>query len=73
MMPKMDGVTAARELRSVAPELCIIMMTGYNEAEVVAAIEPGLVNSILYKPFSVEQLREELRKCLDPSSVTELT
>ena len=70
MMPKMDGVTAARDLRSIAPELCIIMMTGYNETEIVAAIEPGLMNSILYKPFTVEQLREELRKCLEPKSVT---
>jgi len=73
MMPKMDGVTAAQELRSAAPELCIIMMTGYNETEVVATIEPGLMNSILYKPFTVEQLREELRKCLEPKSVTEPT
>ena len=73
MMPKMDGVTAAHELRSAAPDLCIIMMTGYNEAEVVAAIEPGLMNSILYKPFTVEQLREELRRCLEPKSVTEPT
>jgi len=66
MMPKIDGITAARELRRLAPDLCIIIMTGYNETEVVKTIEPGLVNSILFKPFSIEQLRDELRKCLAP-------
>ena len=65
MMPKMDGIAAARELRSMVPDLCIIMMTGYNEQEAIAAIDPDLVNSALLKPFAIEQLREELRKCLE--------
>lgn len=65
VMPKMDGITTARELRAMSPDLCVIIMTGYNETDVVNTIDPGLVSSILFKPFTVEQLHDGLRNCLE--------
>ena len=47
-MPKMDGITAVREIRRRNPDAKIIMLTTYNEKKYVqGAIEEGAVGYIL--------------------------
>lgn len=55
-MPRIDGWTTLRRLRSIHPQIPAVMMTGYsNEAratELVARYQVGL----LYKPFEASEL-----------------
>jgi CheY-like chemotaxis protein len=54
LMPGMNGVDTLRELKAVAPQARMVMMTGYAVAGLVTeAIKAG-VDGVLYKPFNVE-------------------
>jgi CheY-like chemotaxis protein len=54
LMPGMNGVDTLRELKAVAPQARMVMMTGYAVAGLVTeAIKAG-VDGVLYKPFDVE-------------------
>jgi signal transduction histidine kinase/ActR/RegA family two-component response regulator/HAMP domain-containing protein len=57
MMPNMDGVTAFTELRKIAPDVPVVLCSGYSSREAeqrFAADRPG---AFLQKPFSIEALR----------------
>ncbi len=60
-MPHMDGEQAFRELRRIAPEVRIIMTSGYNEQEVSQKFLGKGMSGFLQKPFRVSVLREALR------------
>ncbi len=58
MMPGMNGDALAHELRTIRPELPVIMMSGYVEGpEVLREFEGG---RFLKKPFQLEQLQGAL-------------
>jgi len=59
-MPKMDGITFAKKVRTLHPTLPIIFMTGYPVDEVQAGIL-GLENVILLqKPFPLKETLDKL-------------
>lgn len=55
-MPGIDGVTLARRLREGRPDLPILLMSGYADAEARASLE-GLDAAFLAKPFRLAELR----------------
>jgi len=57
-MPDMDGQTLARHLRSKAPELPIVLMTGHAESAVRG---DDLDVPLVLKPFDVARLAEVIR------------
>lgn len=67
-LPKVDGLTLLRHLRSATPDAKVIMMTAYGQvADAVSALKEGAYD-YLTKPFDVEELllqvshiRENLR------------
>jgi signal transduction histidine kinase len=62
-MPGMNGVEVALEARMQAPELPIILATGYADMEAVyRAIDP---KNVLRKPFQVDALESAVRAALD--------
>ncbi len=65
MLPKMNGVDLARQLRSSQPDLLVLYISG-NPADVLsgsAVLEPG--TEVLRKPFAVDTLAVRIRGMLD--------
>jgi PAS domain S-box-containing protein len=63
-MPKLDGVAAFEELRSLQPDLPVILMSGYNEQDAVARFAASGLAGFLQKPFSAEMLSAKIARAL---------
>ena len=63
-MPNMDGETAFREIAALRPGLPVVLMSGYNEGDAVAHFAGKGLAGFLQKPFTVEDLRKQLRAVL---------
>jgi CheY-like chemotaxis protein len=63
-MPKIDGIAAAQAIWMVDSSMPIVMMSGYNEAEGRSSPPTDRLGGFLHKPFTIDQLREMLRRTL---------
>jgi DNA-binding NtrC family response regulator len=63
VMPRCNGVELYEELARLAPELPVILMSGYATTDL---IQLGIAApcAILAKPFEAERLLDEVRRCL---------
>ena len=63
-MPRMDGLELASRLHRAAPDLPVVLLTAYEDAEVVkAALRMG-VRDFVEKPVDIERLLERLEELL---------
>ena len=61
-MPRVDGLTVAKEIKSLSPETKIAMLTGYNYFDYAQkAIRIGVEDYIL-KPVSKKEITEIIAK-----------
>jgi PAS domain S-box-containing protein len=65
MMPLLDGPGMLRGLRSFAPELKSIVITGLGEENRIAEAKAAGADLILNKPFTADQLLSDVRQLLD--------
>ncbi|MET0364274.1 MAG: response regulator, partial [Sphingobium sp.] len=63
VMPGLSGIDLARQLHIRAPELPVLLATGYSEQMVGEGASPFLV---LQKPYGVEALSAAIRTLLTP-------
>jgi DNA-binding NtrC family response regulator len=63
-MPRLDGEATLRELRSIDPEVRVILTSGYNEQEVAQRFFGQGLAGFLQKPYRLETLANELRRVL---------
>jgi CheY-like chemotaxis protein len=64
IMPGKSGAELARELKSLAPALKVLLITGYGDQIMLG--QPALASSrCLAKPFSAGLLAREVRQLLD--------
>lgn len=63
-MPYMDGPSMVRAMRRMDPNLKMIMMSGLMNENQRNEIETLGITSVLAKPFTAENLLEELKKML---------
>jgi DNA-binding NtrC family response regulator len=64
-MPGMDGVEVLREVKKIAPETTVIMMTAYaSVASSVQAMKEGAYDYIV-KPFDVQELTLLLKRIVE--------
>jgi signal transduction histidine kinase/ActR/RegA family two-component response regulator len=64
-MPKLAGDVLTRRLRSIRPDIPIILCTGYSERineEKAAALG---INALMLKPLSIDELTRTIRRILD--------
>jgi DNA-binding response OmpR family regulator len=71
MMPEMDGITLAKEIRKINPEVPIIFLTAKNQKEdIIEGFVTG-ADDYITKPFSMEELiyriEAVLRRTVNPS------
>lgn len=63
-LPDIDGITLAKELRTLRPDLCVVMVAASGEAEQVAeAIRAG-ATAWVSKDSSIDQLIDAVRAAL---------
>ena len=64
IMPKLDGLTLLRRLKSLNPGIAVILFTAHPSlADAVSAIKEGAAD-VLTKPIDFKRLRHELEELL---------
>jgi CheY-like chemotaxis protein len=68
-MPRLDGIGLIRALRGLAPDLPVVVMTGYAPAGGAEAFrKPGEGPVALFpKPLDMDAVLAELRRLLEPA------
>jgi two-component system response regulator PilR (NtrC family) len=64
-MPKLDGISALKRIKTVAPETIVIMITAYASADTaIKAMKEGAYDYIT-KPFKVEEIKLIIKNALE--------
>jgi two-component system OmpR family response regulator len=73
MMPEMDGLTLAREIRLTNPDMPIIFLTAKNQKDdIIEGFKSG-ADDYITKPFSMEELLYRIEAILRRSSSSGVT
>lgn len=64
-MPRMNGDQLFEEIHALRPDLPVILMSGYSEAEATAALGDRGLAGFLSKPCSMRAVREALVRVLE--------
>jgi len=64
-MPHLDGEQAFVHMRSIKPEIKVILMSGFNEQEAISRFAGKGLASFLQKPFQFSQVSNILQKSLE--------
>ena len=57
-MPGMDGWSLAATVKEKSPHIPVLMITGKDRGAVMSRIAGSGVDSVLFKPFCLEEIRE---------------
>lgn len=69
VMPRINGVELLRELSVTHPQLPVILMSGYANAD-LTGMGIAAPCGVLAKPFPPDRLVDEVRRCLKGSEPT---
>jgi PAS domain S-box-containing protein len=64
-MPRMDGEETLDALRRLGAEVPVVLMTGYSERHAAGRFAGKDVAGFLHKPYTLDELVNALRLCLD--------
>ncbi len=64
MMPEMDGITLAREMRRIKPEIPLIFLTAKSQKEDILEGFRSGADDYITKPFSMEELLYRIQAIL---------
>jgi len=59
-MPEMDGLTAAKAIRAISPDVKILTISGYDPSDEAFKIAQKITDGFLQKPFNLQQLKTTL-------------
>src|SRR5262249_26344733 len=59
-MPGLDGRGVAQQAKQIAPQVRVILLTGWGEEMIANGDQPEGVDRVVAKPVSMDQLREVL-------------
>lgn len=62
-MPVMDGISMAREMRTMKPEVCIIALTAHDDLQLPNDVA-DLFDTFIQKPISRYDLYEAIDGCI---------
>ena len=63
-MPAMDGLSLAGHIKTRSPNTPVILLTGADRETVMKKVEKGPVDSVLFKPFMLEDLQKTVQNAL---------
>jgi len=64
-MPGMDGWTLASHVKDKSPDTPVVLVTGEEKQGIVERLKDRCVDSVLFKPFRLEEIQEMVQKMLD--------
>ncbi|HXU82728.1 MAG TPA: response regulator [Polyangia bacterium] len=64
-MPRMDGAETLRRLRKIAPNLPVVIVSGFGADKDLETIRAIGVQAVVEKPFTVAELSEAVARALD--------
>ncbi|MEE4358101.1 MAG: response regulator [Desulfococcaceae bacterium] len=64
-MPHMDGLHLAKQIKSIRPDIPILLCTGYSERVNRETAEASGIKGFMLKPISKKDLAETVRRLLD--------
>lgn len=64
VMPGMDGVTVIKELRSIRPDIKVLLASGFSQQEVSERFKGLGLNGYLPKPYTLKDLTSVLTRVL---------
>ena len=67
-MPRVNGLQAAQQIRSVNPKLPVIMMSGFTKEDAGDSFRTAGFRHFLKKPFALQELKELLTTAAVPLS-----
>jgi YesN/AraC family two-component response regulator len=65
MMPKLRGTEVLRRLKKIAPEVKIVVLTGYSSKDIAIEALQGKADDYLEKPVAIEKLKETIDGLLE--------
>jgi two-component system cell cycle sensor histidine kinase/response regulator CckA len=65
VMPRMDGPTLVKELRTRRPDIRVIFISGYAEDAFRRRVDAGEEAHFLMKPFTLKQLATKVKEVLE--------
>lgn len=69
-MPRMNGEETFQELRSIDPEVQVVLSSGYTENEIETRFAGKGLSGFIQKPYTLATLRKMLRASIHPLPVT---
>ena len=63
-MPAMDGLSLAGHIKGRSPGTPVILLTGSDREDVLRKVERGPVDSVIFKPFKMEDLQRAVQGAL---------
>jgi signal transduction histidine kinase len=69
-MPKMGGFETLTEIRKFAPDLPVLIMSGFDESDSLEKLKALNVAGFIHKPFRMEHLEAKLGKILTLTKAT---
>jgi len=63
-LPDIDGLDLAKKIREIAPDLRLIMVSGYfyrDDPAIRKALEEGLISDFVSKPFQNQEILSALK------------
>lgn len=61
-MPNRNGLLLLHDIKTMCPEMPVILITGYVHYKAVLNMEAGSPDAFVEKPFTLDQLREAIDK-----------
>ena len=69
VMPRLDGIALALKASKDYPDLPVLLMTGYAAERQRAHNLDALIQDVISKPFTLEEIRGAVRKVLSSRQV----
>jgi two-component system, cell cycle sensor histidine kinase and response regulator CckA len=63
-MPRMNGLETLTALRTLSPDLSVILYSGHDEGQAMEGDHPDRPDAFLHKPFSMEELTDVIQQIL---------
>jgi CheY-like chemotaxis protein len=64
-MPGMDGWTLAQRIKEASPNTPVVLITGSEKDMILKKAKGNSIDSVLFKPFTLEDLQQTLQGLLD--------
>jgi PAS domain S-box-containing protein len=66
-MPKIDGITAATQIKALRPDIKVVLMSGYGADTASARVGKGIIDAAISKPFDMTEINQAIQKVMSAS------